>query len=82
MTRTQIQLTDEQAKELRRLAAERGVSTAALIRQGVDLLLRSARATNRDERKQRALAASGSYRSGLGDLSARHDEYFAEAQSQ
>ncbi len=81
MVRTQIQLTDKQAEELRRLAIERGVSTASLIRQGVELVLRSAKATDREERKRRALAASGSYRSGLGDLSARHDEYFADAQN-
>ena len=81
MIRTQIQLTDKQAEELRWLAIERGVSTASLIRQGVDLLLRSAKAIDRAERKRRALAASGTYRSGLGDLSVRHDEYFAEAQN-
>ncbi len=29
-------------------------------------------------RRQRAIAAAGRFRSGLGDLSARHDKYLAE----
>ena len=39
MVRTQIQLTEEQAEGLKRLAAERGVSMAELVRQSVQRLL-------------------------------------------
>ncbi|MGH2555074.1 MAG: ribbon-helix-helix protein, CopG family, partial [Actinomycetota bacterium] len=33
MIRTQVQLTEEQARQLKRVAAERGVSLAEIIRQ-------------------------------------------------
>jgi hypothetical protein len=80
MVRTQIQLTDEQAATLKKLAVLRGVSMAELIRQGVDGLLRSGSAgLSSDLRKKRALAATGKFRSKEGDLSERHDRYLAEA---
>jgi hypothetical protein len=44
MIRTQIQLTEEQARRLKAMAAERGTSVAELIRQGVDDLLQLAEA--------------------------------------
>ena len=39
MVRTQIQLTEEQARRLRAMSAEQGVSMAELIRRSVDALL-------------------------------------------
>jgi hypothetical protein len=78
MVRTQIQLTQEQYEKLKRIAAERGVSTASLIRTGVDHVLRTYSTVDREELKRRALAASGSWRSGVSDLSTRHDEYLAQ----
>ena len=79
MVRMHVQLTQEQAEQLKRLATERGISTAALIRQGVDLVLCSAGMISREERKRRALAASGRFNSGIGDLAEQHDKYYAEA---
>jgi Arc/MetJ-type ribon-helix-helix transcriptional regulator len=80
MNRSQVQLTAEQTEALRILAAERGVSVSELVRQGVDLLLRSAgHLISKEERKRRAIAASGRFHSGVGDLSIRHDDYFADA---
>jgi len=38
LVRTQIQLTEEQAVKLKRMAAERGVSMAEVIRDAVDRL--------------------------------------------
>ncbi len=78
MIRTQIQLTGAHASELKRLAAERGVSMAALIRDAVDGYLGAASGASWHEVVGRASAAVGSCHSGLGDLSARHDDYFAE----
>jgi hypothetical protein len=78
MFRTQIQLTDEQSRELKRLAAERRTSVAELIREATDNLLRESSTPSRAERKQRALAIAGSFRSGLHDLSTEHDAYLAE----
>lgn len=80
MIRTQIQLTDEQARHVKRIAAERQVSMATVIRQGIDLLLRSAEtAATDDERIERAIAVAGQFRSGRGDGASRHDLYLKEA---
>jgi len=78
MVRTQIQLTEEQATELKRLAAERKVSLAELAREGVELVIRNARGMTWEERKRRALALP-SFCSGVHDLSIRHDDYYVES---
>ncbi len=78
MFRTQIQLTEEQSQELKRLAAERRTSVAELIRQAAEDLLRESSIPDRAEQKERARAAAGRFRSGRKDLSTEHDEYLAE----
>lgn len=76
MIRTQIQLEERQASALRKLAATEGVSIAELIRRAVDeSLLRRGDGT---ARYRRALSVVGKGRSGLSDVSSRHDDYFAE----
>ena len=79
MIRTQIQLTASQVAELKRLAAARGVSMAAVIREALDAYLAREAGPSWEERVERALAAVGRCSSGLGDLAERHDEYFVEA---
>ncbi len=79
MVRTQIQLTEEQARALKELAALRQVSMAELIRQGVDTVIRSATAVDEAARIQRAIEAAGKFRSGKKDVSEHHDDYLAEA---
>lgn len=74
-----IELTDEQAEELDKLASSRGQSVTELILSGVSALLRQEPANDRDNLRQRALELSGMFRSGLKDLSAEHDRYLAEA---
>ena len=78
MIRTQISLTESQAADLQRIAAERGVSMAALVREGVDYVLRS-----HDDAgtRRRAVVAIGSFRSGDADVSERHDDYLDGALS-
>jgi Ribbon-helix-helix protein, copG family len=76
MIRIHIDVTEEQSQELKRLAAERHTSIAQLIRQAAADLLRES--SGRAERRQRALAAAGRFRSGKKDLSSRHDDYLAE----
>jgi hypothetical protein len=76
MVRTQIQLDEEKADALKRLAAQRGVSVAALIRDGIDRVLAD---VDWERKLARALEVVGKYRSGLTDLSENHDEYFVEA---
>jgi Arc/MetJ-type ribon-helix-helix transcriptional regulator len=79
MVRTQIQLTESQAERLRKLASERGVSMAELIRQGVDTLLGGGAVISEEERRKRALALAGRFRSGKKDGSRKHDKYLADA---
>lgn len=79
MVRTQIQLSEKQAKALKRLATRRNVSVAELIRQAVDEQLRVAGNIDPDEKKRRALSIAGRFNSGLADLSTEHDRYLAEA---
>ena len=79
MIRTQVQLTEEQARVLKNLASIRQVSVAELIRQSVDTLIRSSREIDAEERRRRAIAAAGRFHSGASDISAKHDEHLAEA---
>jgi hypothetical protein len=79
MVRTQIQLTEEQARALKKLSAARQVSIAELIRQGVDTILRSNAGIDLDEKRRRAIAATGRFQSGKHDISRKHDQYIAEA---
>jgi hypothetical protein len=74
--RTQISLTAGQMEALRRVAAERGVSIAAVIREAVDEVIDGG---DWPERRRRALAAAGRFSSGRSDVSVGHDEYLAEA---
>ena len=78
MVRTQIQLTEKQSKALKKIASEKHVSLAELIRQGVSTIMKTGEVSI-EERKERAIAAAGRFRSGKKDISARHDEYLAEA---
>jgi len=79
MIRTQIQLTEEQVKALKKIANKKHVSLAELIRQGVNALMRLSGEVTIDERKKRAIAAAGRFLSGKKDISTKHDEYLTEA---
>ena len=78
MVRTQIQLTEKQARRLKKLAADQGRSMADLIRTSVDALLLESAANDDEVRRDRALRAAGRFRSGVRDLSSQHDRYLAE----
>jgi len=76
MVRMQVQLSQEQAAKLKRLAYERGVSISALVRETVDGLDGETQAA---ARRRRALAAVGKFRSGPTDVAERHDAYLEDA---
>jgi len=80
MVRTQIQLTDEESRKAKRLAAKYKVSVAELIRRSLDRTLREEVIPPDDEEiRRRAIAAIGSFHSGPNDVSERHDDYLVEA---
>jgi len=80
MVRTQIQLTERQARELKKMAAKGGVSMAEVVRRAVDAKIREGVPdVPWEERVRRATAAMGKFHSGLKDVSRRHDHYLAEA---
>jgi 16S rRNA U516 pseudouridylate synthase RsuA-like enzyme len=82
MVRTQIQLTEGQLRLLKRLATERGVSVATLIRESVDRFVRAAGPVDDQEQRRRALATAGRFHSGRPDLAAEHDRYLEYAYRQ
>lgn len=79
MVRTQIQLTEKQARKLRNLAKVKKVSMAELVRRGVDMLLRNSSLLDIEERKKKAIQVVGKFRSGTRDVSEKHDGYLDEA---
>ncbi len=78
MIRTQIQLEEKQYQALKELAARQRTSIAELIRQAVDEWLKKVSEVPEAERRRRAIAAAGRFRSGVGDLAEKHDEYLAK----
>jgi hypothetical protein len=66
----QIYLREDQAETLHKIAERRGESVAALVRQGVDLLLEQL-----PVEEDPLFDIVGLYDSGLGDLAEKHDEY-------
>lgn len=78
MIRTQISLTEDQMRRLRREARRRGVPIAEVVRDAVDRLVPTDPG-NRQARLERALSAVGRFRSDSGDASARHDEIAGES---
>ena len=80
MVRTQIQLTEQQARRLRAEARDRGVSLAEMIRRCVDKGLAD-EGTDRTALYARAARLIGRFpdRSGTRDVSGKHDRYLDEA---
>ncbi len=79
MVRTQIQLTEEQARALRRMAASRHLSVAELIRRAIDNMIKTTTSADPEERLRRALEIAGKFRSGKRDISRKHDVYLSES---
>ena len=79
MVRTQVQLTEEQAAAVRRIAAEHNISQAEVLRRSVDDFIRRNGLAGEDEVWERARAAAGFIQGGPSDLAERHDDYLAEA---
>jgi predicted DNA-binding protein len=79
MVRTQIQLTEEQAAAVKQLAQREGRSVADVVRESLEVHLRTRGVVDRGAQKRRALDAVGRFRSGASDLGTAHDRHAAEA---
>lgn len=79
MIRTQIQLTNDQAAQLREMATQLNVSVAEVVRRLVEQADRSSAGPTDKEVRARALAVVGQFASGRGDVSSDHDRHLAEA---
>jgi len=79
MIGTQVRLSEQQRQALNTMPVQRKTSVAALMRQAVDLLLRSAGDADHEEQQRRALAVAGQTRSDVSDLALEHDHYLDEA---
>lgn len=75
MVRTQIQLTKEQIKALKKIALSRHLSIAGIIRQAVDTVIRTNAMVDIEERRKRAIDVVGRFSSGKRDISRKHDTY-------
>lgn len=75
MVRIQIQLTEEQVRELKRIAAIRDFSLAELIRQSVDQFIQAATEPTYQEKVQKLNQVAGKYSVEIKDLAEKHDEH-------
>jgi len=78
MVRTQVQLTEEQARILRELSRTSRESMAALIRRAVDQFIIN-RKPDRSALYRQASTIAGKYEAGVHDISVKHDRYLDEA---
>jgi Arc/MetJ-type ribon-helix-helix transcriptional regulator len=83
MIRTQIQLTEEQSRRVKEIAAQENISMAEVIRRAVDAWLVTHGEMGIEEKRERALAVvkemRGEFHSGHSDISVNHDAYVTEA---
>ncbi|MFV2064895.1 MAG: ribbon-helix-helix protein, CopG family [Chloroflexota bacterium] len=77
MIRTQISLTEEQMRRLRREARRRHSSLAAVVRDAVDRVVPDEDQARR-ERVEELMGAAGVAASGTGSIAREHDEVLAE----
>ncbi|HRC88177.1 MAG TPA: CopG family transcriptional regulator [Thermoanaerobaculia bacterium] len=80
MIRTQIQITEQQARDLKRQSREQGVSISELVRQALQQSLDRRDASLRT-RYQKAAELVGAFRDlqGATDVAVDHDRYLDEA---
>jgi hypothetical protein len=77
MVRTQIQLTEAQARDLKRVTVANGISMAEAIRQALDAYLGRQAGRGGDRKRELALQACGRFTAGAR-LATEHDAAFAE----
>ncbi len=80
MIRTQVQLTEDQHRRLRRIAADEGVSMAEIVRRALENAL-AQRDRSLEDRYRAAADLVGRFRDReeVDDLSSNHDRYLEDA---
>ena len=78
MLRTQIQLTEDQARKLREISLSSNESVASLIRNAIDRFLVTGK-SNRAVQYRQALSLAGKYETEQSDTAVEHDRYLEEA---
>jgi hypothetical protein len=78
MVRTQIQLTQTQARTVKKVAMIERTSVAEIIRRAVENMIQTNPQVSSQERVRRAVEIVGKFRSGKRNVSRKHDEYLAE----
>ncbi len=78
MVRTQIQLSEKQAKLVKSISAEQGISVSEVIRRAIDSMEKFSMDYDAGKKKL-ALEVVGKFSSGKGDISEKHDEYLSRA---
>lgn len=79
MVRTQVQLTEDQAKALKKMAASQHQSIAELVRKAVEAMIKTSPLVDSAERQKRAVEIVGKFSSGKRDISKKHDAYLGDA---
>lgn len=79
MVRTQVQLTEDQAKALKKMAASQHQSVAELVRKAVDALIKTSPLVDSVERQKRAVDIVGKFSSGRRDIAKKHDAYLGDS---
>jgi hypothetical protein len=78
MVRTQIQLSEDQAKAVKTVAIAQGISAAEVIRRAIDTVIQSPSLLDATEKRKKVLEIVGKFNSGKSDISIKHDDYLAE----
>jgi hypothetical protein len=78
MLRTQIQLTEDQARRLREISLSSNESVASLIRNAIDRFLATGK-PNRAAQYRQAMSLAGKYEAEQPDTSVEHDRYLEKA---
>lgn len=80
MMRTQIQLTEQQHRRLKRLADRLGISMSEAVRRCIEERLEQEQGdTGHSDRVREALDVVGRFSSDRSDVAERHDDYLADA---
>lgn len=77
MVRTQIQLDDEQYRELKNISHNINESLSSIIRKSITLFIQFQQ-NSKTGRYNKAISIIGKYKAETSDISENHDKYLGE----